>query len=39
VFTGSWVLLAGLVPTVLGAFLGGAATGRRKGPATARAVG
>jgi hypothetical protein len=35
IFTGSWVLLAGLLPTALGAFVGAAAAGRKKGPAAA----
>jgi hypothetical protein len=39
VFTGSWVLVSALLPTVLGAFLGAAATGRNKRPALAQAVG
>lgn len=39
VFTGGWVLLSTLLPTVLGAFLGGAATGRRKAAAGAQALG
>ncbi len=39
VFTGGWVLLSALLPTALGAFLGGAAAGRKKAAPLAQAVG